>query len=250
MITTITAYKFITLASDELSMLQEQCQQQATAHTLKGTILLSVEGINLTIAGSQEAVDAFKQFLSCYSFFADLVYKENQSLVPPFKKMWVRIKKEIITMRCSEDIQPEFKTAPYVSPHTLEKWYREGKDMVLLDARNAFEVSLGTFTDAIDLNLKSFGEFPEALNQLPESLKNKTIITFCTGGIRCEKASALMLQKGFQDVYQLEGGILSYLANFGNSHFQGDCFIFDNRVTLKPDENTHYYYSNQCHQYS
>jgi UPF0176 protein len=232
MITTITAYKFITLASDELLMLQEQCQQQATMHTLKGTILLSVEGINLTVAGSQEAIDTFKQFLSGYSFFFDLVYKENQSFIPPFKKFRVRIKKEIITMRCLEDIQPEFKTASYISPQTLQEWYRKGKDMILLDARNVFEVSLGTFTDAIDLNLKSFGEFPDALNQLPPSLKKKTIITFCTGGIRCEKASALMIQRGFQDVYQLDGGILNYLAACGSSYFEGDCFIFDNRITL------------------
>ena len=239
MITTITAYKFITLASDELLTLQEQCQQQATMHALKGTILLSVEGINLTVAGSQEAVDAFKQFLSGYSFFSDLLYKEHQSLVSPFKKFRVRIKKEIITMGCS-DIQPEFKTAPYISPQTLQEWYREGKEMILLDARNAFEVSLGTFVDAIDLNLKSFSEFPDALHQLSASLKKKTIVTFCTGGIRCEKASALMLRKGFQDVYQLEGGILSYLATCNGEYFNGNCFLFDNRITLKPDEHAHY----------
>jgi UPF0176 protein len=145
--------------------------------------------------------------------------------------MRVRIRKEIITLRVA-DVDPSQVRAPAVAPAELKRWLDEGREVVLLDARNAFEVDAGTFDNALDLRLGSFGEFARAADRLDPSLKDKTIVTFCTGGIRCEKAAPVLLGKGFRHVFQLDGGILQYFEECGDAHFKGRCFVFDKRVTL------------------
>lgn len=227
----ITAYKFISLNEADLVDIQSRCRQKATESALKGTILLSTEGINLMLAGELRNVEQFKQFLKEETSVGDLIYKESFSDDFPFLRLFVRIKPEIISMGCPE-IKPAGKTAPSVSPEIFRRWYRDKKEMIILDVRNDYEVAAGHFANALDLNLQTFREFPEALDQLSENIKSKPIVTYCTGGIRCEKASALMLEKGFQEVYQLDGGILNYLECCGEEFYEGDCFVFDNRGVI------------------
>lgn len=228
----IAAYKFITLTKELLSNLQKVLRDKGKACRLKGTILLSCEGINLMLAGEPEAISALQTFLEDFPQFNDLFYKESSSSTYPFKKFIVRIKEEIITMRYPH-INPAKETASHISPETFQRWYQENRDMVILDTRNDFEVTMGTFTNTIDLNLRSFSDFPRAIDKLAESLKEKPVVTFCTGGIRCEKATAVMLKKGFKKVYQLDGGILNYFEKCGGAFFKGKCFVFDDRISIE-----------------
>ncbi len=145
----------------------------------------------------------------------------------------VRVKKEIITFRVN-GINPSEKTSPKISPQELKQWLDEGKPVTLLDTRNDYEVQLGTFKGARDLNISHFGDFPQAIKALPEDLKEQPLVMFCTGGIRCEKAGPFLEQAGFQKVWQLDGGILRYFDECGGDHYQGECFVFDQRVSLDP----------------
>ena len=142
--------------------------------------------------------------------------------------MMVRIKKEIIFMNQPE-VQPEKETAPYVEPLELKKWYAENREMVILDTRNNYEVEVGTFDGATHLNIDNFSDFPKAVAALSEEMKTKPVVTFCTGGIRCEKAAAFLMKQGFTNVWQLKGGILNYFEQCGGANFQGNCFVFDAR---------------------
>jgi UPF0176 protein len=203
---------------------------------LKGTVLIASEGINLFLAGSAADVRTFLNVLRTDSRFSDLQAKESWSQVQPFKKMRVRVKSEIIRMN-RPAIAPAQGRAPAVSAATLKRWLDQGHDdvgkpVVLLDTRNAFEVDHGTFTGAIDWRIEKFTEFPQAFARHRDQLKDKTVVSFCTGGIRCEKAALLMRETGLDPVYQLEGGILKYFEDAGGAHFSGNCFVFDERRTL------------------
>lgn len=230
-IVNIAAYKFVSLVEAALPDLRAVLKENADACDLKGTILLSTEGINCFLAGTRDNIEGFKSFLEERPAFSDLYYKESFSDYQPFSRMLVRIKKEIISMGHPE-IQPEKEVAPHISPEEFKRWYEEKKDMLVLDARNDFEVALGTFDGAMDLGMESFRSFPDLVKLLPEELKNKPVVTFCTGGIRCEKAAQYMLDQGFKKAYQLEGGILNYFEKCGGDHYHGECFVFDKRVAL------------------
>lgn len=237
----IAAYKFVGIPkpADWVEPLKDKCEQLV----LKGTIVLSVEGINLFLAGAREAIDEFLYFLRSDSLFqkrfCDLATKESLSDNQPFGKMVVRVAKEIITMR-HPMIRPEDNRASSVDAVTLKQWLNQGHDdenreIVLLDTRNDFEVKMGTFENAIELDLTKFSEFPEAIRnrmEADESLKDKTIVSFCTGGIRCEKAALYMQELGHPKVLQLDGGILRYFEDVGGAHWNGECFVFDERVSL------------------
>lgn len=230
----LAGYKFVPL--QRLPELKAGLKEFCGEFGLKGTILLSPEGINIFVSGSEPEVIRFKAFVHADSRFAGLRFKESVSSYPPFKRMLVKIKKEIITLRVP-GLDSAARRAPAVTPAQLKRWLDEGREVVLLDTRNAFEVETGTFRDAVHLNLKSFGEFPRAADKLDESLKGKTIVAFCTGGIRCEKAAPVLIQKGFRSVFQLEGGILQYFEDCGDSHFKGRCFVFDQRTALDANLN-------------
>lgn len=230
----ITAYRFVQLSKPILPKLQISLKSKAKELGLKGTVLLSVEGINLFIAGGNDAVSSFQSFLNTYSYFQNLEFKKSFSNFQPFKKMLVKLKKEIISFGI-DSIQPEKRTAPYITPEKLNLWLEKRPDLVLMDTRNTFEVEFGSFKNALNLELKQFRDFPNAVKKLPEKLKNMPIVTFCTGGIRCEKAAAYLLENGYTEVYQLEGGILNYLEKCGESHFKGPCFVFDARVVISPN---------------
>lgn len=230
----ISAYKFIYLSDTYLPELRETILNFATLNNVKGTVLLSNEGINLFVAGTLEEINNFTNFLSAINSFQDLHFKKSESTTVPFKRLKVRIKKEIIFMD-KPDIQPETKTAPYIEPKELRQWYKQNSDMVILDTRNDYEFDHGSFRNAIHLDIQNFSEFPEALAKLPEEFKQKPIVTFCTGGIRCEKAAAFMLEQGFENVLQLNGGILNYFEQCGGDFYQGNCFVFDDRVAVNSE---------------
>lgn len=226
-----SAYKFASLSESEMASLRTELKEKADACELKGTILLSMEGINSFLSGKRENIDEYKGFLLSYPQFDGMVFKESESDHQPFTRMLVRLKKEIISMGHPE-VQPEKKAAPYLSPEEFKRWYEENKEMVVLDTRNDYEFEIGTFEDAIDLNIETFREFPDAVKMLSKEMKKKPVVTFCTGGIRCEKAAQYMLDQGFEEVYQLDGGILNYFERCGGDHWKGECFVFDKRVAV------------------
>jgi UPF0176 protein len=168
--------------------------------------------------------------------FSDIDIKTTFNEYQPFRKMLVRIKKEIISMGVDE-INPYEFTGEKIKPFELNKKLDAGEDVILLDTRNEYEVRLGTFENAIDLNLDSFRDFPTKINGLREQIGDKEIVMFCTGGVRCEKASALMLKSGFKNVKQIDGGVINYFKETGGAHWKGDCFVFDDRVALDKELN-------------
>lgn len=223
---TIAGYRFILLSQlDELrSLFLEKC----TALKLKGTILLSEEGININLSGEPKEMILFKDFLKQDALFFDMVFRENYSDRPSFQRLKVKIKKEIITFK-KPGIRPSEKRAPTISSQELKKWLDEKQDITLLDTRNHYEVDMGTFENAVNLHLKDFSAFPKAAEKLE---RKKTVVMFCTGGIRCEKAALHLLDVGFEKVYQLDGGILNYFSEVGMAHYQGKCFVFDERTAV------------------
>lgn len=228
----IAAYKFVAL--DNLTTLRETLKADCLALNLRGTILIAPEGINLFLAGERADIEIFFSQLKSDPRFADLAGKESPSDEKPFNRMLVKIKKEIISMGMPE-ISPALGRAPAVSPTTLKQWLDEGRDVVLVDTRNEYEIRLGTFRNALPIGVDTFRAFPRKAAQLDASLKNKTVVTFCTGGIRCEKAAPVLQNLGFNNVYQLDGGILKYFEDCGGAHYDGDCFVFDRRVALNPE---------------
>ncbi|HEY4093238.1 MAG TPA: sulfurtransferase [Luteibacter sp.] len=232
----ISAYKFVAL--DDLAALREQIVARCEALALKGTILLAPEGINLFLAAPADAITAFMAWLHEDARFADIAPKESWSDGVPFGRMRVRLKKEIITMHAPA-IRPEAGRAPHVLPVDLRRWLDQGhdddgRDVVLLDTRNDYEVTAGTFENTVDYGLSSFTDFPEAVAADRERFAGKTVVSFCTGGIRCEKAAIHMGEIGIDHVYQLEGGILKYFEEVGGAHWRGDCFVFDGRGAVDP----------------
>ncbi|KAF1055965.1 MAG: hypothetical protein GAK41_00244 [Burkholderia gladioli] len=239
-IVNLAAYRFVTIESPEAwrPLVTERCQSLG----LRGTILLSPEGINLFVAGPREATDSFIAYLLDDPLFegkfAGLQFKESLSDSQPFRRMLVRLKREIITMK-KPAIKPELGRAPSVDAHTLKAWLDRGQDdagrpVVMLDTRNAFEVDVGTFDHALDYRIDKFSEFPAVIDANRADLEGKTVVSFCTGGIRCEKAAIHMKEIGIDHVYQLEGGILKYFEEVGGAHYHGDCFVFDHRTALNP----------------
>ena len=225
----IAAYRFVAL--DHLPELRAAFKARGEELGLKGTILLAGEGINLFLAGAAADVGAFLETLLADARFAPIEVKRSWSAGQPFHRLLVKIKREIVSMHRPE-ILPCETPAPRLAPQEFKRWLDEGRAVALLDTRNQFEVDLGTFENTLSLGLKSFSDFPGATPALPERLKDAPIVTFCTGGIRCEKAAPWLIGQGFREVYQLDGGILNYFEQCGGAHFRGDCFVFDQRVAL------------------
>lgn len=233
----ISAYKFVALP--DAAELRVTLLERALGLQLKGTILLAEEGINLFLAGPAEAVRGFVTQLQADARFCDVAPKESWSDHQPFKKMLIKVKNEIIRMD-HPTIVPAAGRAPAVSAATVKRWLDQGHDdggrpVVTLDTRNDFEVDHGTFEGAIDWRISKFTEFPQALRDHQAELQDKTVVSFCTGGIRCEKAAILMREAGLDHVFQLEGGILKYFEETDGSHYTGSCFVFDERRALSAD---------------
>jgi UPF0176 protein len=227
---TAALYKFVELPdfADLKAPLLDCCNN----NQVKGTILLASEGINGTIAGSSEGVHAVLAFLRTDPRFTDLVHKESFSEKAPFYRLKIRLKREIVTMGIP-DINPPLMAGKYVKPDEWNKLL-DDPDVVVVDVRNDFEVSMGTFEGAINPKTKSFSELPEWVLR-ETALRNKhKVAMFCTGGIRCEKSTAFLRTQGFDEVYHLEGGILKYLETVpeAESRWEGECFVFDERVSV------------------
>lgn len=230
-ITNIAAYKFVPLTDlkEKRGNLLILCKEAG----LRGTILLSPEGINLFVAGPQQGIDCLLAELRSWPGMEALEVKVSLSEHQPFNRMLVRLKKEIIAFGV-EGIDPGKRTSPKLAPKELKQWLDEGRPVTLLDTRNDYEVKLGTFKNALPIHIDHFRDFPEAVRKLPEGLKEQPIVMFCTGGIRCEKAGPFMEREGFKNIYQLEGGILKYFEECGGAHYDGECFVFDQRVGVDP----------------
>ncbi|QZZ18771.1 rhodanese-related sulfurtransferase [Leptothermofonsia sichuanensis E412] len=225
-----TFYKFVKLQdfAEKQAPLLACCSQAG----IKGTILLAAEGINGAIAGSREAVDAVLTFLRADPRLADLEHRESTAETFPFDRIKVRLKREIVTLGMPA-IDPSQQVGTYVSPQDWNALISD-PDVLTIDTRNDYEVSIGTFKGAQNPKTGSFRQFPEYVRHHLDPTKHKKIAMFCTGGIRCEKASALLLAQGFQEVYHLKGGILKYLEEIppAESLWQGECFVFDQRVAV------------------
>lgn len=227
----IAAYRFVAL--DDLAALQAALRQQLAGRAVRGTVLLAEEGINLFLAAPAPEIHDFLAWLTQDTRFAGLQTRQSWSETPPFHKLLVKIKPEIIRMN-HPAVQPAAGRAPAVDALTLKRWLDRGRDdkgqpVVMLDTRNDFEVDVGTFEGAIDWRISKFTEFPQALLDHRDALRGKTVVSFCTGGIRCEKAAIFMREAGVEDVFQLDGGILKYFEVNADAHFEGACFVFDDR---------------------
>ncbi len=231
MVTNLAAYRFVELAG--LKELREELIALSKGAGLKGTILLSVEGVNLFVAGPDEAVAKLMGRLRAIPGLEDFEGKVSESEEQPFRRMLVRIKKEIISFGV-EGVEPGKRTSPKLKAKELKQWLDEGRKITLLDTRNDYEVKLGTFKGAVVPDIRTFREFPNAVRELPEEMKDETVVMFCTGGIRCEKAGPFMEMEGFKNIYQLDGGILKYFEECGGDHYDGECFVFDQRVGVDP----------------
>ena len=232
----VSAYRFVALQDPQA--LRDTLATRCADLGLVGTILLAGEGINLFLAGSPDAVRGFVQQLGADARFAGMEVKESWSAAPPFRRLRVKVKREIIRMN-RPAIQPGAGRAPAVDARTVKRWLDQGYDdqgrpVVTLDTRNAFEVDHGTFEGAVDWRLSRFSDFPAALRAHRNELEGKTVVSFCTGGIRCEKAALLMREAGLESVWQLDGGILRYFEEAAGAHFRGNCFVFDERQALDP----------------
>ena len=236
----VSSYKFVSL--DDPAQWRESIRLRAQACALKGTVLLAGEGINLFLAGNTDSLRGFVGWLRGHREFSDLDAKESWSIDEPFRRLIVKVKAEIIRMNCPT-IRPQTQRAPAVDAPTLARWLDAGHDdtgrpVVMLDTRNAFEVRHGRFRGALDWDLSRFSDFPQALQRRRSELDGKTVVSYCTGGIRCEKAALLMAEAGVDNVMQLDGGILRYFEQAAGKHFDGLCFVFDQResldVTLAP----------------
>jgi RluA family pseudouridine synthase len=227
----VAAYLFTPL--DRLAERREELRSLCKTEHLKGTILLSPEGINLFVAGSRDGINSLISRLRSDPLMASLKTKESVSDRQPFRRLLVKVKKEIIAFGVP-GVTPATYASKKLPAKELKRWLDEGRPVTLLDTRNDYEVRLGTFAGAQPIGIDHFRDFPVAVRKLPTELKHQTIVMFCTGGIRCEKAGPFMEQEGFQQIYQLDGGILKYFEECGGEYYDGDCFVFDQRVAVNP----------------
>lgn len=236
MIRNLAAYHFVAIdaPADLVSKIRAYCREAG----LLGTVLVAPEGINCFLAAPAEAIDEFVRWIRGDPRFASMLVKMSDSPSAPFRRLRVKLKREIITFR-QHGIEPASGRAPAVSAATLARWLAQGHDdsgraLQLLDTRNAQEVAHGTFEGALTLPIQCFTELPEALEPHRESLQDKTIVSFCTGGVRCEKSALWMREAGYGEVLQLDGGILGYFEQVGGFGYRDRCFVFDERIALDP----------------
>ncbi|RZO84920.1 MAG: rhodanese-related sulfurtransferase [Oceanococcus sp.] len=228
-------YKFTALP--DAPALRDRLEQLCLAHGIKGTLLIAEEGINGTVAGSAQAIAALHDMLLADPRFEGLEYKESQHQDCPFLRLKVRLKQEIVTMGVAE-VDPASRNGTYVDAATWNALL-DDPDTLVIDTRNDYEVAIGQFDNAISPDTKHFRDFPEYVQRHLDPAKQPKIAMYCTGGIRCEKASHYLLKQGFSEVYHLKGGILQYLEDVPaeDNRWQGECFVFDERVSVDKDLN-------------
>lgn len=243
-ITNIAGYQFT--AIDDVTDVFQHTQSICSHTHIKGNIFISPEGINLGLASSQSDIEYFLQKLDKLCGLNNLLLNTTYSNSIPFKRLLIKIRSELVPTQSLAAEHPSSSTtkpllknidsfenkAQYISNDELKEWLDQGKDITLLDMRNTFEVDLGSFENAIHLNIRNFRDIIQLETKINELPKDKPLVTFCTGGIRCEKGANILAQNGFKQVFQLEGGIIKYIEKYKNNHWHGECFVFDDRVCL------------------
>ena len=223
---TITFYKYVNLKDPE--QVKGYVKGLCEGLNLLGRVLIGKEGINAGISGRIDEIEKFKELLQKTREFSDLTYREQLSEENTYHKLIVKKRKEIVVLDKEVNIE---KKGQHITPERLKKWIDRGEKITILDARNDYEAELGKFKGAITLPIKNFREFPEAAEKELEGKEDETIVMYCTGGIRCEKSSAYLKDKGFKKVFQLQGGIINYNNQFKDKNFEGSCFVFDDRLS-------------------
>jgi UPF0176 protein len=224
-------YKYVELEQPE-RIIEEHLNWCLQNH-IKGRVFFAKEGVNGTVSGLAENIEKYKSHLTSFPEFKYMWFKEDDADEHAFKKMHVRLKNEIIHGDLTEvSIEHGGKK---LSPEELLKFYENGKDFIIVDARNWYESEIGKFKNAIAPPMKNFREWKKVVDKDLKDFKDKTVVTYCTGGIRCEKASAYMVEKGFKDVYQLDGGIFNFIKKFPDTYWEGGMFVFDERRVVNPN---------------
>ncbi len=219
-------YKYTNLKNPEA--FQKEHIEFCNKLGIKGKVLIAKEGINGTVSGTRQQIEKYEKELSGHKEFKDIKFKRTLSDDHPFKKTIVRLRDEIVTSRFDVNYK---KASKYISPSELKRMYDNKEDFIVVDARNDYESKIGKFKNAITPSIETFREFPKIIRNL-KKYKTKKIILYCTGGVRCEKASAVLIKGGFWDINQLEGGILNYIEQYPDTYFKGRCFVFDNRLSI------------------
>jgi UPF0176 protein len=224
-------YKYVDI--DEPENLVNEHLDWCIKNEIKGRVFFAKEGVNGTVSGTVEQMEKYKAQLTGYPFFKDIWFKEDDAEEIAFKKMHVRLKNEIVSGNLQETLLEN--GGKRLTPEELLKFYKNGKDFIIVDARNWYESKIGRFKNAITPPMKNFREWKNVVDEDLKDYKNKTVVTYCTGGIRCEKASAYLIEKGFKDVYQLDGGIFNFIKKYPDTYWEGGMFVFDERRVVNPN---------------
>lgn len=235
-------YRYIRVENPQA--IADEHLQWCLQNDIKGKVYIAGEGINGSVSGTKENIEKYKNHLQSYPVFKNILFKEDVAEEHAFFKMHVRLKNEIVNSGL-EEVSPS-NGGKRLSPDELLKFYEEGKDFIIIDARNWYESKIGRFKNALTLPMKNFREWKNVADQIKDK-KNKTIVTYCTGGIRCEKASAYLVENGFKDVYQLDGGIVSFIKKFPDTYWEGGMFVFDERRVINPNNKRELKHIAQCH---
>lgn len=237
----ISFYKYVDVEDPE-SFAKEHLDW-CIANGLRGKVYVAKEGINGSIFGTKEKIEIYKSELKKYEIFEDIWFKETETEEIAYPKMHVRVKEEVVNSGLEEIDQKN--GGKRLTPEELLKFYKEGTDFVIVDARNWYESRIGKFMNAITPDITHFREWPRVVESLKD-YKDKTVVTYCTGGIRCEKASAYMIKKGFKNVYQLDGGILNFINKYPDTYWLGSMFVFDDRKVIEPNTREELKYTAEC----
>ncbi len=240
----ILYYKYV--AIDQPETLAETQKALCSSLNLKGRIIISSEGINGTLEGSVQDVEQYCKKITEDVRFADMQFKRSVGIGNAFPKLSVKARKEIVSAHLGgEDVNPAELTATHLSPDQLQSWFEQGKEFAIVDMRNDYEQEVGHFKGSIMSGMKNFRDLPETAKKI-DNLKDKPVLTVCTGGVRCEKASGYLLKKGFKNVYQLDGGIVSYMEKYPGKNFLGSLYVFDGRVTVHFDSSENHTVVGKC----
>ena len=235
-------YKYVEFSEPE--KFREEHLQFCLDNDIKGRVFIAYEGINGTVSGKNENIKKYKDHLRSYPEFADIWFKEDPADEHAFYKTHVRIKKEIVHADFGKvDLR---NTGKRLTPDELNKFYEENKDFVIIDTRNSYESEIGKFKNAITPKMNTFRDWPKVVEEL-KAYKDKTVVTYCTGGIRCEKASAYLVEQGFKDVYQMNGGIVTYTKDNPDKYWEGSVFVFDERRIVEPNTKPELKHTGKCY---
>lgn len=235
-------YKYVNFTNPEKFLTEHL--NFCNSNDIKGRVWISHEGINATVSGLTENIEKYKNEIRRYGEFKDIWFKEDRNFEHAFTSIHVRIKKEIVHADFGKVNLSN--TGKRLKPQELNEFYESGKEFVIVDTRNNYESVIGKFHGAITPQMHTFHDWPEAVKNL-EQYKDKTVVTYCTGGIRCEKASAYLVEKGFKDVYQVEGGIWNYITQFLDKYWEGSVFVFDERRIVTPNTKEETKHIGRCH---